>query len=300
MGVYDQSARWAAEQEPEALTRRLLRDTGLPLRFHQYLNARTTPEPGEAERTADQVAALQDVQGGDPWLLLHEFQSAHDPEKLDITLQEAARLRVEVRHGPDRAGKYKVLSALIYLRGRCPDRVLDMTGIDGTGTRHAPVIWEVERDEAKEALDALQTGRTTWGILFWIALMHGSDDPGIITRWMELAATLPPERMRAPLIRIALIFAELAGRFLLWEKGVQTMQLTESPLVNRWMAEAALAQLQKDVIDNLRSRFPGQVPADLEREVQLQKSSALLEEWHKTAATIPSIEAFLAYLRRGE
>ncbi len=37
------------------------------------------------------------------------------------------------------------------------------------------------------------------------------------------------------------------------------MQLTESPLVNRW-----------------------------------------IEEWHKTAATIASIEAFLAYLRRGE
>ncbi len=300
MGVYDQSARWVAEQEPEAITQRLLRDTGLPLRFRKYVNSRTTPPPGETERTADLVAELKDVQGGGPWLLLHEFQSSHDPEKLDVTLQEAARLRVEVRHGPERASNYKVLTALIYLRGQCLDIVLDMTAAGGVGTRHAPVIWNVESDLAAEALDALLAETTTWGILFWIPLMHGADDPDIITRWVELVATRAPERMRSQLTRIALIFAELAGNYLLWENGVRNMKLTESPLVNSWLEETDLTRLRKCVIQVLRSRFPGEVSATLEREIQLQKSSSLLEEWLDKAATIPSIEAFLTYLRRGE
>ena len=105
------------------------------LRFRQWQDTRTTPRPGEPDITADLVAALgNDARPDQPWLLVFEFQAEHDPDKLDITLAEVARLRLTVRHGDDRRGKYNVLVALVYLRGTCPERVLDMTLPGGWGT----------------------------------------------------------------------------------------------------------------------------------------------------------------------
>src|SRR5689334_403556 len=118
MPIFDQAARYASQAEPEAVLSRLLSATGAPLRFREWLDTRTTPRPGERDRTADRVAALADESAPDrPWLLVLEFQAQHDPDKLDVTLAEAARLRMEVRHGPERRGKYNVCTALVYLRG---------------------------------------------------------------------------------------------------------------------------------------------------------------------------------------
>ena len=49
-------------------------------------------------------------------------------------------LTIFLIHGDDRRGKYNILVALVYLRGECPESVLDMTLPDGRGTRHAPLI----------------------------------------------------------------------------------------------------------------------------------------------------------------
>lgn len=303
MGVYDQAARWAAQAEAEAVVGRLLRGTGLALRFREWVSSRTTPAPGETDRTADQVAALGDEAHPDrPWLLLVEFQSAHDPEKLDITLQEAARLRVEVRHGPDRQHKYRILTALVYLRGRCPEPVLHMTAPNGQGTRHAPVVWDVEADEAGATLEALAQGQATWGVLFWIPLMHGADDPGIIARWRELASALPTERLRGDLARIALIFAELAGRALVWRQGMEGWNVTESPLVNSWIEtaeqEARLEEAREFMRLILETRFSIPIPEEVLGTINAQPSRALLVQWSKAALTASSLEEVIAVMRR--
>ena len=76
MGVYDQTARMAALAEPEAVVARVLRDELVVLRFRGWLETRTTPRPGDRDRTADKVAALDDDRDpARPWLLVFEFQS---------------------------------------------------------------------------------------------------------------------------------------------------------------------------------------------------------------------------------
>ena len=110
--------------------------------------------PAGPTRTADLVATLDDP-SGPPVLLVFEFQSQHDPDKLDVTLEEAGILRGHARHGDNRQGKYKVLTALVYLQGRCPDEVLNMTLSGGFGTRHAPLIWNVGEDDAAATLEAV-------------------------------------------------------------------------------------------------------------------------------------------------
>src|SRR5208283_4271220 len=103
--VYDQAARFASHADPEAAARRVLAASGAALRFRDWLDTRTIPLPDGPDRTADLVAALED-EAGQPWLLLFEFQRQHDPDKLDVTLEEAGILRGHARHGAERQGKY--------------------------------------------------------------------------------------------------------------------------------------------------------------------------------------------------
>jgi hypothetical protein len=144
------------------------------LRFREWVDTRTTPRPGDPDRSADRVAARVDESAPDrPWPLVLEFQARHDPDKLDVTLVEAGQLRIGVRHGEDRRGKYNVLAALVYLRGRCPEGVLDMTVPGGFGARHAPRVCNVADAVAGPSLESLAAGEATWGILFWIPHLTG-------------------------------------------------------------------------------------------------------------------------------
>ncbi len=180
MGAFDQAARYAAQADPETVIQRELTPTGVRLPFRDWLDTRTLPLPGGPDRTADLVAALDDPAAQEqPWLFVLEFQI--DPDKLEVTLEEAALLRGHARHGADRRARYRVLTALIYLQGRCPAAALDMTLSGGFGTRHAPLVWNVAEDHASVALEQVVDGRVSWGLLFWLPLMAnvGVHDPNL-------------------------------------------------------------------------------------------------------------------------
>lgn len=303
MGVFDQAARYAAQEDPQPILRRLAGDARESLRFREWVESRTTPLPGERDRTADRIAAMHDEANLEqPWLLLLEFQAEHDPDKLDITLVEVARLRTEVRHGPDRKGKYKILAGLVYLRGRCPESELDMTVSDDRGTWHRPGGWNVEEDDAGQALEEVAAVPSSWGVLFWIPLMRGGGEPGNIGRWKELAGTLPDARRRSDLGRIALVFAELAGCYLAWEKALEDFAMTESQVVNRWIEKARADEKLETtwglLLRVLRKRFPEATLTDVVQTVHSQPSLILLEDWFDAANTVASFGDFLAILRR--
>jgi hypothetical protein len=286
-----------------AVVARAFRGHGRAPRFREWIDTRLTPRPGGQDRTADRVAVLDEGPAPDrPCLLVVEFQSQHDPDKLDVTLHEAASLRLEVRHGPERRDKYDVFVGLIYLRGRCPEPSLQMTLPSGAGTRHVPLLWEVEGDAARDALDAVAAGAATWGMLFWVPLMRGGGDADVIARWRELVEALPDERRRSGLGQIALVFAELAGRYLAWEKGLEDFKMTESHVVNRWIEraqlETTLANFRTLLIRLLEGRFPGQTSQELIQTINEQPSVELLQEWFDQAASVTTMAEFLAVVRR--
>lgn len=302
MGVFDQAARFAAQADAETVVRRVLQPSGVSLPFREWLDTRTIPLPGGPDRTADLVAALDDPTG-QPVLLVFEFQSRHDPDKLDVTLEEAGILRGHARHGGDRAGKYKVLTALVYLQGRCPDDVLDMTLPGGFGTRHAPLIWNLGEDSAATTLEAVTRGQLSWGMLFWVPLMAGGRDDAIVSRWKEVVTQVVPDRRtRGNLAGIAFVFAELVGRRAEWVRGLEGLEMTESQVVNEWMsqgeARGRLAEGRRSLLDLLEGRFPGAVPSDVVRMIQQQESLELLHDWFKVAVRAYSFEQFLAVLKK--
>lgn len=303
MGAFDQAARFAAQADPEAVVRRVLVPTGLSLSFRGWLDTRTIPLPGGPDRTADLVAALDDPKVGSPWLLIFEFQAQHDPNKLDVLLEETAVLRGHVRHGDDRKGKFRVSTALIYLQGRCPDDILDMTLPGGYGIRHAPLVWNVAQDDAATVLEIVASGGASWGLLFWVPLMSDGGEDTVIERWKDVAENVVPNRRdRDNLVGIALVFAELAGRVPAWRRGLEGTMWTESQVVNEWisqgLAEGRLEQQRRDLLRLLRGRFPGSVPEDIVTLIRRQDSLEILEEWFDAAINATTFEQFLVILIR--
>jgi hypothetical protein len=172
--------------------------------------------PGGPARTADLVAALADPATSEPpWLPLLEFQAQEDPDEVDVTLEEVGILRSRARHGDNRKGKYRVLAGIVQLVGRCPEPVVDMV-VEG-GTWHGPLIWNIEEDDAAAVLEAVMTDTVSWGMLFWVALMTGADSEAVLRRWRELVlAKVADPKMRGNLAGVALQFAELSGRRVVW------------------------------------------------------------------------------------
>lgn len=304
MGVYDQAGRYATLADGEPVVARVLRGEPVRFRLREWLDSRTTPQPGDKDRTADKVAALDGERAGvRPWLMVFEFQSRHDPDKLDVTLSEAARLRVEVRYGEDRRGRYRVAVALVYLRGRCPAAALDMTMPSGRGTRHVAFVWDVEDDEAGEAIEEFVSGRTTWGVLFWIPLMRRGSDPAIVRRWLEAVRAIPSEGRRRELCHIALIFAELARGLAVWEEALEGANMeTESPLVNRWIDKAVqrtrLEERRENLVRLLDRKFPGEVTPEVLATIDQQPGVSLLRVWFDEAIEAARFDDFVAVLRR--
>jgi hypothetical protein len=302
MGVYDQAARFATQGEPAAVVRRVLAPSGAAWPFREWLDTRTLPLPGGPDRTADLVAALDDP-AGTPALLLFEFQGRHDPDKLDVTLEEAGILRCRVRHGVDRQGKYRVLTALVYLQGRCPEAVLDMTVPGGFGTRHAPLLWEVGDDNAVAVLEAVAKGELSWGLLFWVSLMAEGQQPAVIARWREVVVQVVADgRVRGNLAGIALVFAELAGRRAEWQRGLEGFEMTESQVVNEWIsqgeAKGMLKQGRQKLLEALTICFPGAVTGEIVRLVNEQDSLPLLDDWFRAALQADTYEQFLDVLEK--
>lgn len=302
MGAFDQAARFAAQADPNAVVRRVTEPVGVPMPFREWLDTRTIPLPGGPDRTADLVAAVDDPTG-QPALLVFEFQSRHDPDKLDVTLEEAGILRGHARHGDDRKGKYKVLTALVYLTSRCPDEVLDMTLPGGFGTRHAPLIWNVSEDAAATTVEAVAGGGLSWGMLFWVPLMTGGKDAGVIGRWKEVVAQVVADRRtRGNLAGIALVFAELMGRRAEWSRGLEGFEMTESQVVNDWInqgeAKGKLVNQRQNLLRLLTKRFPGAVPDDVTRLVNEQESLDILGHWFDAAAEAYTFQQFMDVVKQ--
>jgi hypothetical protein len=218
-----------------------------------------------------------------------------------VTLEEVALLRSRARHGEEKKGRYKVGAALVYLCGRCPEGVLDMTWPDGSGTRHAPRVWNVADDDAATALEAVAAGSLSWGVLFWVPLMAGADQPAAIARWKELVTNVEDRRRRGELAGIALIFAELVGRRRVWNRELEGFEMVESQVVKEWIsqgeARGELKRQRRNLLDLVRQKFPTVSP-EVVKGINDQESMPVLEDWFHAAVGATTLDEFLAVLKK--
>jgi hypothetical protein len=132
--------------------------------------------------------------------------------------------------------------------------------------------------------------------------MSGSDDPAVLARWHELASRVENKRIRADLLRIALVFAELAGRLAVWSDAMKEWTMIESKLVMEWTADARreteLATRRDVLFQTLKERFAIPLPEEVVGVINQQVSVEVLRDWFRAALHVPSLDAFLAVLRR--
>jgi hypothetical protein len=104
------------------------------------------------------------------------------------------------------------------------------------------------------------------------------------------------------LAAIALVFAELVGRRVEWDRGSEGFEMTESQVVNEWIsqgeARGKLAAQRQSLPELLEGRFPGAVPKDVVQLIQQQESVELLYDWFKAAVRAYSFDQFLAVLKK--
>jgi hypothetical protein len=296
---FDHAAGFATQAAPEAVTARLTRRAGERFAFQGWHTTRAISLPGGPKRTPDLVAVLDALDvPTEPALLVYELQSEHDEEKLETTLLEAAVFRAHARHGADGKGRYRVFAGLVYLKGECPRAVLDMRSKSGLGTRHEAMVWDAAKDDAAQALQAVELGAEHWGLLFWIALMTGADQEDIIRRWLELVNTIDiAPSMRRNLIVVALALAQLAGRFLIWERILEGANMGEAIIYNRIRAQGALEQARHDLIRLLQAKFKASMTAEFKETVEQQKEVDLLNRWYDSALEHDTWDAFVASLK---
>ena len=195
--------------------------------YQGWLDTRTLPFPGEADRTCDTVACFHDGAAAEWWAIPVEFQIEPDREMFGRFLEFLGRLWRELRPAADGTARYMVGAAVVNLTERgaaSRDMVLGPTG----PRTHLQVIERNLADEdAGETLAGIAAGRITGAILPWIPLMRDGGEPGIIERgrsWRWRSRTVGGAEYGV----LALVFAEPVGRRHLWKQALEKWNMMES------------------------------------------------------------------------
>lgn len=295
MGVFDQAARYGAKLDPPGFLRWLLPELDPALSYGGWLDARTLPFPGEPDRVCDTVAGFHHSSDPDhPLALVVEFQAELDLDILDRFLEYLARLRRELRHGPDRRGKYQVAAALLNLTGPIQEKTLEMLvpGLKGIGVRLGVEVRILREEDAAGTLVAIANSKVARCILTWIPLMHGGAEAGIIEQWKELASAEPDNRRRADYGGLALVFAELAGNHQEWKQGLKGWNMRQSQQVLEWQEEAKVEVGRTFLLKTLQARFPNEITPDLKSTIETTADWNQLARWFELALSVRSLEEF--------
>jgi hypothetical protein len=190
------------------------------------------------------------------------------------------------------------LPVFIYLAGSCPRSEVSVQTPSGHGFVGKPPVWEVANDSAAETLARVASGEYPWGALFWTVLMPGAEEDVVIDLWRRLRDDKVPPKHRGDVTNLTLVFADLVGRHLAWERVKEEVKMTESPYANSLTAEARLNERRESLREVIRARFPEALTPDVERAIAAQPSLTLLRDWLTAAAAARAPEDFLAALRR--
>ncbi len=122
----------------------------------------------------------------------------------------------------------------------------------------------LERESAAEVLGGIEAGRWSRCLLPWVALMSGGDDPALVDRWKRLAEAEPDSRRHADYGGLAQVFADRVGRKVLWHEKLKGWNMTESSVVNAWIAEGE-ARGSRAFLVRIGAKKFGHGPTDEQR-----------------------------------
>lgn len=293
---YDQASRYAAKVDAVGFLAWLLRETPAELRFKGWLDTRTLPFPGDPERICDTVAWLGDEDPAVEWAVPLEFCGEPDGTLFGRVLIYLGQLWLEVRPTDARGERFAVGGVVVNLTGRGRTSRVMRLRRTGMVTGLEVVERDLEYEDAAATLDGIAAGSVARCLLPWVALMHGGEDAGIMTRWKELAGQEPDARRRSDYGGLALVFAEAAGRRAVWKEALKGWNMVESQQVREWMAEGeARGEARGEanaLLHVLARRFPPGASTQLTQTIQAVTDLERLRNWLDLALATDSLDAF--------
>lgn len=309
---FDQAARFAAKLDPLGFWGWSLRLGADEFVFRRWLDTRNVPFPGEADRTGDTVAWMDDPATNlTPWALAAEFQIEPDPLMFGRILVYLGNLWLSMKPDTERGSRFNLGAVVINLTGKgYASRRMEWPGA-GLTTHLGVTERNMAGENADELLTGIESGQWSRGMLPRLPLMTGGDDRGIIERWKRTAEAEPNGRLRSEYGGLALVFADAAERKEIWTEALKGWNVKESSVVNEWLqegrAEGRIEGRQEGraegkvegsaeasataVIAVLEARFE-QIPADLAGFISSMRNVATLQRWVSLAARVASLEEF--------
>jgi hypothetical protein len=288
---YDQASRYLVRLDAAGMLAWLL---GLPPKafaFVGWLDTRSLPWPGEADRTCDTVAHLRDLgRGGLPWAVVVEFQVSPDATMFGRLLRYLGDLWTSVKASEERGDRFEVSAIVVNLTGQW-DCGRDM---HWPQARLRTALLEPDRNLASMSaalvLDGVESGNVTRAVLAWIPLMQGGGEDGIIQRWRGLVEPME-EKWRADLGGLALVYAEAAPCTDEWKKALEGWNVIQSKQVAEWQAQAEVRATTNAVVAVLEERF-GSLSEELPQAIRESTNLDALRRWVRLAVKTASLDDF--------
>lgn len=306
MAELDQASRFAIKRTPTDVRHWLLPLFDHDFEFVRMLDTRMIAFPGEPKRRCDTVAEFVSRSGTQPpWAIIFEVEARPRAPILDRLLEYKCRVVRKLRHGPHLRDRYRVAALVLFLSGTMRELKIDMW-MAGEEIGLVGVMKSIELStmSAAETLARIARGELGRGILFWIALMSGAGDAGVVAEWLRLASEEPDADRRSEYGGIALIFANWAGHGTIWQKALEGWNVEKIEIVERWKAEArtegrreghregALQTARANLLKLLGFRFTSELPTALTELIKKQADPDRLSAWYDAALAAASLEAF--------
>lgn len=216
-----------------------------------------------------------------------EFQAAPDALMFGRLLGYLSALWLGLKPDQERGSRFHVGAAVVNLTGGgLASRRMEWPAA-GLTTHLGVIERNLEREPADELLSGIESGRWSRGVLPWVPLTAGADAAAVAEWWKRLAEAEPDRRRRSEYAGLALVFADAAGRKAFWHDQLKEWNVTESTIVNEWIAQGEAkglaagrvqgraegkAEGQREarvatLLEILATRF-GPVPPDLEAAIR--------------------------------
>jgi len=289
---YDRAARYLAKMEPEAFCSWCLRLSRESFRFVGWLDTRTIPFPGSADRTCDTVAHVERTDPpGQPWAIPLEFQVEPDSLMFGRFLEYLGRMWVSEKPFTERGDRYCLAAAVINLTGAGQaKRVFDWYEC-GMLTALSPSERNLSEEPADRTLAEIEAGTVGRVILPLVPLMAGGRESPIIERWVRIAESEPDVRKRSDIGTLARIFSRLSHAPDAWQSVLKEWNVIRSPVADEFRAEGELRGKVAALIAVLEARFQS-IPNDLVQRIGELGDVATLTRMLPLAATTASLSDF--------
>jgi hypothetical protein len=285
---YDRAARYQAKVEPAEFLGWALDESPDRFRFVRWLDTRTIPFPGSADRTHDTVAHLERTEPpGEPWAIPLEFQYEPDPLMFGRLLEYLGRLWQAEKPSPERGDRYRVGAVVVNLYGN--GRASHDFEWQPGGPRTCLRVMErnLGNESADATLAAIAAGSVRKMILPFIPLMSGGGESGIIEAWLRLASAEANPRKKSDLGVLARIYARGTKAAVAWKLALKEWDVLRSPVADELRAEGQAAV----IVALLESRFQA-ISEELADAIRAVSDLKRLMGMAILAMKTPSIDQF--------